>query len=319
MSHGSSKKLTIFITIDTEDDYFEVPRLITGEGLTGNPGIHKILDITEQHGFKSNIFLDVYNHHNFQQGVMQSIAQSIHKRGHAVELHTHPNYAKHLDFYRRSIFQYPLEGQIRILEYGKRLIYEWTGEYPIAHRGGAYAMNEYTLAALHQVGIPIDSSLYFQHKNNQIKEIFTVNKVRLFAKTIEIPITFVKVAKDDGTYRKTKFDIDALSYDQLVKTIQLAKEHNLRTLTLFLHSFSFIKRNTKKASDEDDPQAIFRSLSRGRSFKCEIFGVDENDIVKYDQLLHYVAHDPEIEVLTFREWYKTCPALDYGSDFIPVV
>jgi hypothetical protein len=37
MSSGASKKLIIFITVDTEDNYFEVPRLITGEGLAGNP------------------------------------------------------------------------------------------------------------------------------------------------------------------------------------------------------------------------------------------------------------------------------------------
>ena len=319
MAERPSKKLTIFITVDTEDDYFEVPRLITGEGLDGNPGIYKILDITEQYGFKSNVFLDVYNHFNFQPGVLQGIAKSIHDRGHAVELHTHPDYAKHLDFYKDYIYQYPLEGQIRILEYGKRLIYEWTGECPIAHRGGAYAINEDALFALQQVGIPIDSSLYFRHKNNQLKEAFTVNRVSSYANTIEEKITFIKIARNDGSYRDTKFDIDALSYDQLVKVIQMAKENSLRTLTLFLHSFTFIKRKTKKALDEDDPRAIFRSLSRGRSIKCEILGIDENDIVKYGQLLNYIAQDSEIEVLTFREWYKSGPALDCGSDFIPVV
>jgi hypothetical protein len=305
--------------VDTEDDYFEVPRLITGEGLTGTPGIHKILDITEQYGFRSNVFMDVYNHLNFQPGVLQGITQSIHDRGHAVELHTHPDYAKHLNFYRNYIYKYPLEGQIQILEYGKHLIHEWTGEYPIAHRGGSYAMNEDTLVALHQVGIPIDSSLFFQHKNNQVKEVLTVNKVCSYAHTIEVPVTFVRVAKKDGRYRETKFDLDGLSYNQLVQVIKLAKEHNLRTLTLFLHSFSFISRKTKKVTDEDNPQAIFRSLSHGGSIKCEILGVDENDIVKYHHLLNYIAQDTDIEVLTFREWYKTCPALDYGSDFIPIV
>lgn len=319
MSPGASKKLIIFITIDTEDNYFEVPRLITGEGLTGNPGIHKILDITEQYGFKSNVFLDVYNHHNFQPGVLQSIAQSIYDRGHEVELHTHPDYAKHLDFYKGYIYKYPLEGQIRIMEYGKNLIYEWTGEYLVAHRGGSYAMNEDTLNALYEVGIPIDSSLYFQHKNNQLKEAFTINKVSFYARTIEVPVTLVRIAKSDGSYRNSKFDIDAHSYDQLIKVIQSAKGNNLPTLTLFLHSFSFIRRNTKKARDEDDPRALFRSLSRNRSFKCEILGVDDNKVVKYDQLLNYIAQDSDIEVLTFRDWYQTDPDFDCGSDFIPVI
>ena len=319
MSNRPSKKLTIFITIDTEDDYFEVPRLITGEGLADNPGIHKILDITEKYGFLSNIFLDAYSHVNFPPGLLQNIAKSIHNRGHAVELHSHPNFAKRLFFYKYHIYKYSLEEQIRILEYGKRLIFEWIGEYPIAHRGGAYAGNDDTLVALNQVGIPIDSTFFFQHKNNHMKEALTVNKVFSFAQTIEVPVTFVRVAKQDGSYKDTKFDIDALSYDQLVQVIKLAKEHNLRTLTLFLHSFSFINKRTKDATAEDHPQAIFRSFSRGGSLKCEILGVDNNDIVKYDQLLHYIAQDSEIEVITFREWYKTYQSLDYGSDFIPIV
>ena len=319
MSNRSLKKLTIFITIDTEDDYFDIPRLITGEGLTGNPGIYKILDITETYGFIGNIFLDVYSHVNFQPGVLESIAKSIHNRGHAIELHSHPNYAKRLNFYKDYIYKYPLEEQIQILEYGKRLIYQWTGEYPIAHRGGAYAANEDTLAALHQIGIPIDSTLFFHHKNNQIKERLTVNKVSSYSHSLEVPVTFVRVAKKNGEYRETKFDLDHLSYAQLVRVIQLAKENNLQTLTLFLHSFSLINKKTKNSIEEDDPKAIFRSLSRGGSIKCEIFGVDENDLIKYDQLLNYIAQDSEIEVLTFREWYENRQTLNSGSDFIPIL
>ncbi len=319
LSNRPSKKLIIFITIDTEDDYFDVPRLITGEGLTSSPGIYTILDITEKYGFRSNVFLDVYSHVNFQPGVLESIAKSIYKKGHAIELHSHPNYAKRLNFYKKCIYKYSLEEQIQILEYGKRLIYQWTGEYPIAHRGGSYAGNEDTLAALHQVGIPIDSTLFFNHKNNKINERYTVNKVSSYSHTLEVPVTFVRVAKSNGEYHETKFDLDHLSYAQLVQVIQLAKEHNLQTLTLFLHSFSFINKKTKNAAEEDDPKALFRSLSRGGSVKCELFGVDENDLIKYDQLLNYIAQDSEIEVLTFREWHKTYQTLNSGSDFIPIV
>lgn len=317
LSIGTTKKLTLFITIDTEDGYFDVPRLITGEGLEGSPGISKVLDITEKYGFRSNIFLDVYGHGDFQPGVLQNIAVSIHHRGHAIELHTHPN--NRLDFYKQNIYNYSLEQQIKILEYGKDLIFQWTGKYPVAHRGGSYAMNEDTLAALHQVGIPIDSTLFLNHKNNKIKDNFTVNKVNSFSSTLEVPITTVKAAKKNGDILDTKFDLDALSYQELVCVIQRAKEHNLRTLNLMLHSFSFINKKTKKAAEENDPRAIFRAPSRGGAVKCEIYGLDENDILKYEQLLKYIAEDSEIEVLTFSEWYKNRQAKDLGSDVIPVI
>lgn len=321
MPTGTMKKLTIFITIDTEDGYFDVPRLITGEGLAGSPGVYKILDLTEKYGFRSNVFLDVYSHNEFQPGVLQQIALAIHERGHAVELHTHPD--MRLDFYRNNIYCYPLEEQVRILEYGKRLIYEWTGENPVAHRGGSYALNEDTLASLHRVGIPIDSTLFLHHKNNKIPGRLTVNKVTSYSRTIEVPITYVKVVKKDGDLLDTKFDLDALSADELIQVIQLAKEHNLHTLTLFLHSFSFIHKKTKDITEEDDPKAIFRASSRGGSVKCEIYGVDLNDMLKYDRLLNYIAQDSEIEVLTFREWYDnrqaSATARGLGSDAIPVL
>lgn len=317
LSNGLSKKLTIFITIDTEDSYFDVPRLITGEGLAGSPGVYKILDITEKYGFQSNIFLDVYSHNEFQPGVLQNIAKSIHNRGHAVELHTHPDIQ--LNFYKNSILCYSLEEQIGILEYGKRLIYQWTGENPIAHRGGSYAINDHTLSALHQVGIPIDSTLFFNHKNNKIQNRLTVNKMSQYSNTLEVPITYVRVVKKNGDRLDTKFDLDALSYLELVRVIQLAKDHNLQTLTLFLHSFSFINKKTKNASEEDDPKAMFRAPSRGGTVKCEIYGVDENDLLKYDQLLKYIAQDSEIEVLTFREWYNNRQAIDSGSDVFSVI
>lgn len=317
MSDGLAKKLTIFITIDTEDNYFDVPRLITGEGIEGKPGVFNILDITEKYGFRSNIFLDVYSHLDFQPGVLQTIAKSIHNRGHAVELHTHPT--NRLDFYKKNIYYYSLEEQIRILEYGKHLIHQWTSEYPTAHRGGSYAVNEDTLAALHQVRIPIDSTLFFNHKNNKIQDRYTVNKVSSYSHTLEVPVTLIRLAKNNGACRDTKFDLDALSYHELVRVIQLAKEHNLQTLTLFLHSFSFINKKTKKVTEEDDPKALFRAPSRGGTVKCEIYGVDENDLLKYDQLLNYLARDSEIEVLTFREWYINRQAIYSGSDIIPVV
>lgn len=311
------KKLTIFITIDTEDSYFDVPRLITGEGLAGSPGVFKILDITEKYGFQSNIFLDVYSHNEFEPGVLENIALSIQNRGHAVELHTHPDIK--LDFYKDNIYCYSLEEQMRILEYGKRLIYQWTGQNPIAHRGGSYAINDDTLSALHQVGIPIDSTLFFNHKNNKLQRRLTVNKLSQYAQTLEVPITYVRVVKKNGENFDTKFDLDALSYPDLIRVVQLAKEHNLQTLTLFLHSFSFIHKKTIKAAEEDDLHAMFRAPSRGGSVKCEIYGVDEKDLRKYDQLLNYIAQDAEIEVLTFREWHKNHRAIDSGADVIPVI
>lgn len=312
------EKLTIFITIDTEDAYFEVPRLITGEGLQDRPGIGKIMDIMEKYGYKGNFFLDVYGF-KYNPDFLREISLDIHGRGHAVELHTHSS--SNLSFYNKPLYRYSLPEQIEILEYGKNLIAEYTGEPPVAHRGGSYAFNESTMYALSELGIPIDSSLFHNHVNNHINECFTINRMASYFNTLEIPVTYVKVIDKTAKYVDSKFDLDWLSYDELVKVITLAKTHRLKTLTLFLHSFSFIQKKTKPISEEENPAALFRGSSPGRTVYCEIYGTDQKDIEKFDKLLHYISNDPEIEVMTFKDWHekqKVKPA-DYGNEFIPVI
>ncbi|ASA21249.1 polysaccharide deacetylase family protein [Paenibacillus donghaensis] len=310
------KKLTIFITIDTEDAYFTTPRLITGEGLPEQPGIGKIMDIMDHHCVKGNFFLDVYDV-KYDPALLQKIARNIHLRGHEVELHTHPS--GNLPFYSKPIYRYSLREQIDILEYGKKFIAEHTGSSPIAHRGGSYAINENTLYALSEIGLPIDSSVFHQHPNNNLGEIPTTNKTISYYNTIEIPVTYVKIISKTGELLKSKFDLDWLSYDELVKVIQLAKAHGLRKMTLFLHSFSFINKKTKPAAAPENPSALYRDKSSGGTVYCEIYGTDYADISSFDRLLHYMTSDPEIEVTTFKDWYARNKNEAPGEDFIPVI
>ncbi|MCC3380767.1 hypothetical protein ACFQ5D_16190 [Paenibacillus farraposensis] len=312
----TEKKLTIFITIDTEDAYFNPPRLITGEGLPEQPGIGKIMDVMDHYRVKGNFFLDVYDV-KYDSALLQKIARNIHLRGHEVELHTHP--FGRLPFYSKPIYEYPLREQINILEYGKHFIAEQTGSCPIAHRGGSYAVDENTLYALSEIGIPIDSSVFYQHPNNHLEQIPTTNKTISYYNIIEIPVTYVKIISKTGERLKSKFDLDWLSYDELVKVIQLAKAHGLRKMTLFLHSFSFINKKTKPAGAAEDPSALFRDKSSGGTVYCEIYGTDYPDISSFEKLLHYMTSDPEIEVTTFKDWYAKHKNEPPGEDYVPVI
>lgn len=48
------------------------------------------------------------------------------------------------------MYLYSLNKQTEIIKDGKELVKEWTGEYPIAHRAGAYGINENTFMALRE-------------------------------------------------------------------------------------------------------------------------------------------------------------------------
>lgn len=310
-------KLTIFITIDTEDNRFDIPRLITGEGLDNNPGIPMIINKLNKYNCKANFFLNVYEHVNYEPGILENIAKLINDSGHEVELHSHPN--NKLGFYNKPIFRYSLDDQMKILEYGKSLIYDWTGKNPVAYRGGDYAFNEDTLIALSKIGIPIDSSYWYKNPNNKIDNNFTVNRIAAYCNTIEVPVIYVNCCKSDGMCTSSKFDIDWLSDEELIKVIQQSKKQNLKALTLFLHSFSFINKTTKLITEDKDPRAIFISEPSLDNY-VEIYGIDVKDIKKLDRVLEYISGDKDIEILTFEEWYKDGKAdFDQGEDFTPTI
>ena len=71
-------------------------------------------------------------------------------------------------------------------------------------------------------------------------------------------------------------------------------------MTLFMHSYSLLK------FDQD----------------FTLFEPDWNDIEKLDEFLNFVANDPEIKVITMKEFYemyKRNQEQFIGSDYVPVV
>lgn len=275
-------KLTIFITIDTEDGYFDKPYLITGEGIEQEPGIAKIMTILEKYQVTGNFFVNVYEHINYLPNVLADIVQSIHQRGHAVELHSHPNSA--LDFYQHALYNYSIKDQMKILGYGIDLLQQWIGVKPTAYRGGSYEFNEDTLYALYKLGIPIDSSRWYKNGNNKLQKDFTINRVTPYMNTLEVPVTYVQCLERKGNYTHSKFDIDWLSYDELTQVIELAKTFHLKTLTLFMHSFSLIRKRGKSVADEPDQAALYRSQLVANRY-TEIYGLNVENITKLERLL----------------------------------
>lgn len=311
-------KIKIFITIDTEDNYFDVPRLITGEGIENTPGVGMIMDILDKYNCKANFFFNAYEHINYKDGVLRDIAISIFKRGHEIDLHTHPN--EKSTFYKRAIYNYPLEHQIEILEYGKKLIYDWVGVNPAAHRGGVYACSDDTLTALCRVGIPIDSSFWFNAPHNVFANKFTTNKITRINNTIEVPVTYVDYVKADGMHGASKFDIDWLQENELIEVIEQAKQNNLKSLTLFLHSFSFLQKINKDVSQQSDPRAKFVSNPSWGKFCAQIIGINDIKIKRLEKVLEYICNDESLEICTFRDWYQSAPSLeDLGEDFVPII
>jgi len=267
-------------------------------------GFPKIMEICDRYACKATFFVDVLEYARYGKTALGDVCRSIGDKGHDVQLHTHP--ANAYDARRKHMHLYSLAEQKAIIEEGKELIREWTGEYPVAHRAGAYGINHDTLVALREGGIPIDSSAFYGHPNSHV--VPSKNRVVELDGVVEIPVTVflrrrqVKLGRwvVRQRARVVKTDVDAAIADELARCVQEAKQHDIRVMNLFMHSYSLV-------SFAED----YRS--------CE---PDWRDIEKLEAILELVAGDPEVRVITMKEcWrmYQHDPEQFAGSDHVPVI
>ncbi|CAN2049000.1 putative NodB homology domain-containing protein [Candidatus Magnetomoraceae bacterium gMMP-1] len=217
-------------------------------------GLNAILDIAEAYDIKMTFFVDVYEYKKpFGIGPVKRIVEIIFDRGHDVQLHTHPGPL--YDYKRNKMFQFSEKEQIEILQIGARLIEEWVGYYPEAHRSGAYAADLKTISALKKVGITLDSSYYYSHPNCKLNESIPYNNFLYnIDDIIELPITafrFQKRINFLGNYFPPlcyfkKIDIDACNLTELKAAITKSIKCNYSTVNIFMHSFSLININKSK-------------------------------------------------------------------------
>jgi peptidoglycan/xylan/chitin deacetylase (PgdA/CDA1 family) len=259
-------------------------------------GIPKIMDICGEKGVKATFFVDVYAYRVFGEQVMKQVCQDIKERGHDVQLHAHANWIyPHKSEY---MWAYSLKEQSEIIKEGRELIHKWTGEYPVAFRAGAYGANYDTLKALSDNSINIDSSMFYKHHLCKLNSRgLTRNKIVTENNVIEVPVTTFIGFKCASFIRYSKLDINARSFGELKEIILKAKKRNLKTIILFLHSFSFLKWSRDRKVTSPDLEAI--------------------DILSQtiDLLKSY-----QIEILTMREFhneYKENPDKFIGEDVLP--
>lgn len=282
---GSMNDTKIIITIDTEvgekakhvKEGFE--KFVMGKIGNEYYGIPKIVDIFDHFDLKAEFFVDVYEYKFFGEEKYKNLCTFLHKKGHGVQLHTHPGYA--YDINRINMYEYSLEEQIKIIAEGKELIKKWIGEYPLAHRAGNYGADNNTLKALKENSIKIDSSFFYRQDNCKI-QLSTINDPVVYIDVLEVPITVIKrhprllgipvLLKGNWA----KLDINWLSYRELKKGLHKVKfEYNM----IFLHSSSFVSRDN--------------SL-------LDVKGVNYGDLVKFEKLMRFI-YDNSYEVIDFKD------------------
>lgn len=289
---------TVFLTVDTEDVYFDQPVLMTGARVGREWGVFGILDELDARGLPATFFVNVYEKDTKPPRVLEQLVREIAARGHEVGLHSHHTPA--LDFYNRPLFSLSEHEQTIVLDWGASLIHKWTGEPAISFRAGGYALNDDTFAALKKVGLKIDSSCFFSCSNNRHTP-FTVNNVAMRDEVVEVPITSVLCIDGDDKVRHSKLDLDWLSTGNLLTTALAAMPRHGASFAMFMmHSFSFIEKEGRRAGTPSSPRATLTS-NDVFGFCVDVYGAKPSARQTFASFLDRIVTDPNLQVRTLRE------------------
>jgi peptidoglycan/xylan/chitin deacetylase (PgdA/CDA1 family) len=271
----NSQKTTYFIvSVDTETYAVNGTPPPFGANLYGEIGgellgVPKIMDICDRFGAKGTFFVDVYMHRYYGEKQCAEFCQSIHQRGHDVQLHAHMSWLPNSK--ADGLSAYSRDQQTEFLAEGKELIRRWIGRAPRAFRAGSYAANLDTIQALRENGFVVDSS-YFAHNprcqlSQQLENRFA-NKLFKIDGVYEVPVTTYWLLNLPGYRKIGKMDVNSSAFAELKNIAWKLLDSEIEYVVLFLHSFSFIR--WKKDGSGIVPN--YRAVRRFENLMREIAG-----------------------------------------------
>lgn len=236
----------ILITCDTEvgelhadrADAFEI--FIKGEIEDKEVGVKFINTLSSEYGAIVEHFVDVYPYERYGEHKFEQLCGDIIHSGHGVNLHTHPS--GRYDKNRKFMWQYSVDEQTDIVNFGKQKIKEWIGIDALAHRAGGYGADDNTMQALKFNDIFIDSSFFYKNENCKINYDY-INKSSKKNGVLQLPVSVYEKQKRYG-FTKTKSSFQKFDFrygssvDEILKAIDMMPENCI--IVLFLHSFNFL-------------------------------------------------------------------------------
>lgn len=244
----------VYITVDMETPQTPLRKGILKESLFNYKGEYDtILNICHFYNIPATFFLDIYEEEIWGKGFFYNKCENILNKGSDVQLHTHPSWK--YDIQRINMYDYSLEEQNDIINWGKEKLQEMTGRKIVVHRAGAYGADINTLYALKENNIFIDSSFFFNHENCRLNQYSLNDLAKTEVYQIEV-LTFTKTLKNSR--RLLKFDIDWMDLCELLTVVDIITQKNVENVILFMHSSSFIKHNNEYTRLEVDYYKLYK-------------------------------------------------------------
>ena len=275
-------KSFVAVTVDTEFSTHKDDIGIRGRVDGSDYGVPMIKKMLAEHGLKATFFVDVYTEKSEYTNYLKDVCSELKEDGHELALHTHPNGL--FDPNRGSMVDYNPAEQIDIIAKGMQIFDEWFSAKPLSHRAGDWAANFYTLDALIEHGIRVDSSMFFGWPHCKLNDQpLSRNAVVMYKnKLMEIPASCFQCVpiKIFTPYRLISTDQN--SFNETWSLINTMQVNGYPVITTVFHSFSFLKWNKERSE----------------------YGIIKNRIHKFEQLLKSLANSQKFEVATIAKISK---------------
>jgi len=240
----------VLITVDTELTWrhyvpgecwrrnFELSVEPAGVGLSYQ------LETLAAHGLKACFFVDPMPALLYGIEPIERIVAPILAAGQEVQLHLHPHWhavAQGRDPAGLELISFDVGEQRRLIDLARGLLIEAGAPSPTAFRGGSYAANADTLAALADLGFAYDSSHNGSHQPWPSDLPIARDGMGPIAVggVVEIPVTQI----EDRSGRLRHLQICAVSGAELIAALVHAGANRHALTTIVSHSFELATRD----------------------------------------------------------------------------
>jgi hypothetical protein len=250
----------VLITIDTElsarlhqqsvEAAGNVTNSIFGKVAGGDYGIGWQMDRMEACGLKGVFFVDPLPALVYSPAILPDIVAPIVARGHEVQLHIHTEWlqwAKSSPVGGRTgnhIRSFAADDQAELLGLAIDMLVDAGAPRPIAFRAGNYGADDYTLAALAELGIGWDSSFNADYSDGACQITLSPDQLAPTRRQglIEVPVSGLF---DRGEHFRPA-QICALSSWEMRALLNHAAQRRHPLVTIVSHSFEMLSRDRQR-------------------------------------------------------------------------
>src|SRR6478609_2672069 len=258
---SSKRKLMITIDVEAQPARAErdhIDRLIWGKFGAEQSGMAELMASAERRGVRLVTYFDYAEQYLYGDSMLE-VAREIHRRGHDLQLHLHPEFLGQ-DFFRKhglptgaNLNDTSPEAANVFADFLCASQREITGETPRGFRGGGYRFSGEMLKALHERGVRADSS-YNPSRATQPVHVGYVKQFCWEGGLFELPVSNVFAYSNPTSHLDYNFNAQALWGKSPADSAQRHRRYlddfyaafgQDAIAVLVLHSWSLLRRDDK--------------------------------------------------------------------------